>query len=410
MKLFLVFTLATLAFAKRFDGDQVLTLHPTSSEHVITINEMEEFADFWRPDSPSLVREGSPVDVRIPREYLFKTKRVLAAINMDFEVKVNDVQDTIDHQFTGTKTPYAGAYDYDVYHTDVEIESWAFDMQSQYSSLLKVETPTKSEENRNIVRLTMGSSQNNPIFLIDCGIHAREWISPAFCQCFVNRMLSQYNTDANVRSMMDALTFVIYPLLNVDGYAYTWSDDRMWRKTRSNYGTVCTGVDPNRNFDAEWSGPGSSSNPCSDTYYGPEVASEQLSKELSNFVLSHTGEIQAYLTFHSYGQVYIYPYSDAVKDVDNKQEHNDIAIASAAALEAVHRKQYTYGPGYQSMYLAAGGSDDFSKDFGVPLVYTIELRDTGRYGFILPESQIAPSCEETYAAVDVIAQHVMTKL
>ncbi|XP_002131554.2 carboxypeptidase B-like [Ciona intestinalis] len=410
MKLFLVLTLAALAFAKRFDGDQVLTLHPTNSEHVITINEMEEFADFWKPDSPSLVREGSPVDVRIPREYLLKTKKVLAAVNMDFEVKVNDVQDTIDHQFTGIKTPYAGEYDYNVYHTDIEIENWAFDMQNQYSGLLKVETPSQSEEKRNIVRLTMGSSQNNPIFLIDCGIHAREWISPAFCQCFVNRMLSQYNTDANVRSMMDALTFVIYPVLNVDGYAYTWSDDRMWRKTRTNYGTLCTGVDPNRNFDAVWSGPGSSSNPCSETYYGPEVASEQLTKELSNFVLTNSGQIKVYVTFHSYGQVYIYPYSYAEKDVDNKQEHNDLAIASAAALEAVHKKRYTYGPGYSSMYLAAGGSDDFSKDKGVPLSYTIELRDTGRYGFILPESQIAPSCEETYAAVDVIAQHVMTNI
>jgi len=38
--------------------------------------------------------------------------------------------------------------------------------------------------------------------------------------------------------------------------------------------------------------------------------------------------------------------------------------------------------------LAAGGSDDFAIDNGVPLSYTIELRDTGRYGFALPESQV----------------------
>ena len=28
-----------------------------------------------------------------------------------------------------------------------------------------------------------------------------------------------------------------------------------------------------------------------------------------------------YVTFHSYGQVYIYPYSYAVADVDNADEH-----------------------------------------------------------------------------------------
>jgi len=38
--------------------------------------------------------------------------------------------------------------------------------------------------------------------------------------------------------------------------------------------------------------------------------------------------------------------------------------------------------------LAAGGSDDMAKDHSVPISYTIELRDTGRYGFILPEDQV----------------------
>lgn len=37
--------------------------------------------------------------------------------------------------------------------------------------------------------------------------------------------------------------------------------------------------------------------------------------------------------------------------------------------------------------LAAGGSDDFTYNQGVPIVYTIELRDSGRYGFVLPENQ-----------------------
>ena len=38
--------------------------------------------------------------------------------------------------------------------------------------------------------------------------------------------------------------------------------------------------------------------------------------------------------------------------------------------------------------LAAGGSDDYAYDFGAKMSYTIELRDNGRYGFILPESQV----------------------
>lgn len=36
--------------------------------------------------------------------------------------------------------------------------------------------------------LTIGTSTNNPLVIIDCGIHAREWITPAVCQCYVDHV------------------------------------------------------------------------------------------------------------------------------------------------------------------------------------------------------------------------------
>lgn len=39
----------------------------------------------------------------------------------------------------------------------------------------------------------------------------------------------------------------ILPVLNPDGYEYTHTHDRMWRKNRAQYGE-CIGVDLNRNF------------------------------------------------------------------------------------------------------------------------------------------------------------------
>lgn len=59
---------------------------------------------------------------------------------------------------------------------------------------------------------------------------------------------------------------------------------------------------------------------------------------------------------------------------------------------------------------AAGGSDDWAYDLGVKYSYTFELRDTGRYGFLLPESQIKPTCEETMLAVKYIAAYVQKNL
>lgn len=59
---------------------------------------------------------------------------------------------------------------------------------------------------------------------------------------------------------------------------------------------------------------------------------------------------------------------------------------------------------------AAGGSDDWAYDLGVKYSYTFELRDTGYYGFLLPASQIEPTCKETMLAVKYIAAHVQKNL
>lgn len=60
--------------------------------------------------------------------------------------------------------------------------------------------------------------------------------------------------------------------------------------------------------------------------------------------------------------------------------------------------------------LAAGGSDDWAYDQGIKYSFTLELRDTGTYGFLLPESQIRPTCEETMLAVKYIANYVRKNL
>jgi len=414
MRAFILLAFAALAVAKRsFEGDQVLTFTPTTGKQLEIIQwfggAITEVVDFWKPESADQVNLGTKVDLLVNSAYLQTVKEELEHFGIAYDIKIENVQSMIDmqHDVRGILDGNNGEYNYNVYHTYDEVDQWIEDIASQYPGIARTTLMGQSTEGRNIKMITIGSSTNNNQVLVDCGIHAREWISPAFCQCYVNRLLSGYGNDAAITTMLDTLTFAIIPVLNPDGYAYTQTD-RMWRKTRSREsGVRCYGVDPNRNFDADWAGPGASSSPCSDTYYGPSLASEPLTQILTAYVDANVPKIKAYVTFHSYGQVFIFPYSYAVKDVTNFDEHNDLAAASAAAIKAVHNKSYTYGPGWESMYLAAGGSDDMSKDHGVALSFTIELRDEGRYGFLLPESQIQPSCEETYAGMDVIAQHVM---
>ena len=64
------------------------------------------------------------------------------------------------------------------------------------------------------------------------------------------------------------------------------------------------------------------------------------------------------------------------------------------------------GEGAEIFGLAAGGSDDWAHMSGIPISFTIELRDTGSFGFLLPESQIKPTCEENMKGVEAVFDHV----
>lgn len=60
---------------------------------------------------------------------------------------------------------------------------------------------------------------------------------------------------------------------------------------------------------------------------------------------------------------------------------------------------------FSSADQASGGTIDWTYNQGIKYSYTFELRDTGRYGFILPASQILPTAKETWLALMAIMNH-----
>ena len=57
----------------------------------------------------------------------------------------------------------------------------------------------------------------------------------------------------------------------------------------------------------------------------------------------------------------------------------------------------------------SGGLGDWARGVaGINDSFEIELRDRGRYGFLLPVSYIEPVGEEMWSAVQVLASHVVT--
>lgn len=56
---------------------------------------------------------------------------------------------------------------------------------------------------------------------------------------------------------------------------------------------------------------------------------------------------------------------------------------------------------------ASGGSEDWTYGkLGVTYSFSVELRDTGRHGFLLPAYQIIPTGEETFEGLKALVREM----
>ncbi|XP_069559654.1 carboxypeptidase B [Brachyistius frenatus] len=412
MKVLLFFGLLAVALADitRFEGEKVFRLKPVLNEHVTLIKDLAKSieVDFWSPESAEQVTINIDVDIRVQAIYLDQVYTILQQSDMDQVVLIEDVQAAVEGQSNGASPR---GHSYTKYNTWNDIQSWMASISS--SSLISKQVIGNTYEGRPMTVLKLGSktSFTKPAIFMDCGIHAREWISTAFCQWFVKEALSTYGQDSQMTSLLNQMDVFVLPVFNIDGYDYTHKSNRMWRKTRSRKsGSSCIGTDPNRNFNAGWCTIGASSNPCSETFCGYSPESEIEVKNVADFIRRNKSILKAYITIHSYSQLLLFPYSYTYGLSAHHSELLKVAQGASAALRGLYGTRYTSGPGAATIYPAAGGSDDWAYDLGVKYSYTFELRDTGRYGFLLPESQIKPTCEETMLAVKYIAAYVQKNL
>ena len=91
------------------------------------------------------------------------------------------------------------------------------------------------------------------------------------------------------------------------------------------YNSNYKGTDLNRNYDISWMASGTSSNKCSDIYGGASAFSELESQAHRDHQTPLLFK-RAYLTYHAYSEVIIYPYSTTyAAEAWNKAELNEVA-------------------------------------------------------------------------------------
>ncbi|XP_063440738.1 carboxypeptidase B-like [Mytilus trossulus] len=408
----LCLTLCLIAHAKvSYDGFKMYEVIPRTGLQVKILEGMYteskiDRVDFWVPP------RGINIPVQISVSPKTKIIATLRLMGMDTTLVMDNVQHFIDQQnkvdLKFKPKGKAAEFDYGVYHDLAAINDWITNITTVYADKAKVIEVGKSFEGRPIrlIQIDTGKVQQKNGFFMEGGIHAREWISPATVIYMTGQMLDLYGTDAKITDIVDSYTWYILPVFNVDGYEYTWTKDRNWRKTRSKHG-LCHGVDPNRNWDFEWCKGGASKEPCSDTYCGPSAFSEVEVKAVSDFINSHKGTIKAFIDFHSFSQLWMTPWGYTKDLPTDYTQLNAGAKAACDALEVDYGTKYQHGNIADIIYVASGSSADWT--YGAEKIkysYAVELRDTGEYGFLLPADQILPSGKETLEALKALCSYV----
>jgi len=386
-----------------YSGHQVLRADVKTTDQGDFLVELRESFDFWTE-----VGVGRFVDIRCAPDQVDDLKEQLSVHGIQFSLMIEDVQQLAEMipMKKGIKNEAGHSMDWTSYHPLEDMHGYLDYLESTYD-FVTIESIGNSYDGSDmrIAKVCKGGCGNKPAMWFDGGIHAREWVSPATVTYMLMELVEN---DADHSDLTENLDWYVLPVANPDGYLYTQTDDRLWRKTRSPNGGGCYGCDPNRNWGFHWGTGGSSDNPCSDTYMGSEAFSEVENRNMRDFLTANKDQIKFYNNIHSYSQFVLLPWGWGYDLPANIDDLSAMANIGNDALYEVHGTNFEIGCIPCLLYVASGGTLDWTLgELGIPYSYAMELRDTGAYGFILPPNQIIPSGEEVWAFHMTVAREII---
>jgi carboxypeptidase A2 len=369
---------------------------PQFEDHITkgTNREKEELEVLWTGND----HEDFGI-VRVPPHKLSRVKR-----QVPHRFVIPNLQDFIDGmRFMSSNQASSSMYlsaivpnfRLDQYHNLDEIYDFINEVSRRSSGVTVFDIGT-THEGRKLKGVEIVGNPDDPTLVwIDAGTHAREWITPAVALFIIeNAIISRFQFN-----------LVIVPVLNPDGYSYTWTHDRLWRKnrrppTKEGAGESCFGVDLNRNYDVKFGGQGSSPNECSHLFQGPEALSEPETAAVANLLWSIRRQVKMFISLHSFNQLWASPFAYTKSVTPHHGIHMDVLKTIQTAVHDAEGVMYSIGPLSTSLYVGSGFALDWAySNANIVHSYLAELRDKGYYGFLLPVEQIIPTASETWAGI-----------
>ncbi|KAL1501713.1 hypothetical protein ABEB36_006994 [Hypothenemus hampei] len=396
-----------------YTGYKVYKVVPDTFEQLKAIDRFhyQPHFDFWQ-DGTTV---GQTNNIMVAPKDQSDFEADLLKNKLNFEISVDDVESFLNQEKQErlmTRTFLSlGQVTFQSYMFYSEHMAYLRRLANDYPQIVTLDKIGESYEGRDLLLIHISSGPSDiskPVIFIDAGIHCREWISPPVALYIIQQLVENPENSY----LYQNVDWYILPSLNPDGYEYTQTHNRLWRKNRRlTAGAECYGTDLNRNFDYMWMFDGASQDSCTEIYAGPEAFSEPETQALRNWFLNNTElNIKLYLTFHSYGEMMLYPWGYARVLPENFEELHRVGELAANAIGQATRinSNYLVNSSAILLYPAAGGSDDWVKAIaGVDLAYCVELPDgDAPFFFMLPARQILPVVQETFEGVKAFHSYI----
>lgn len=292
------------------------------------------------------------------------------------------------------------------YHNYAEVQAVLTETAAAHAGIVTVGSIGKTLEGREIpyakISDNAGTQEaDEPAVLFMALTHAREHLSVEMALAILRMFTEGYGVDPQITNLVDGREIYILPIVNPDGGEYDIASGiyRSWRKNRRPNGDGSYGVDLNRNFGYQWGCCGGSSGaPSSTTYRGPAAFSERETQAIRDFVLERPN-LRAAISFHTYGELILYPYGYTYDDLPADMEFSDLTIMRTMAQTMAGTNGYT--PQQASdLYITSGDVNDWLYGELGMWAFTFEMFPvSSEPGFYPPASDIERETERNLPAV-----------
>jgi hypothetical protein len=273
------------------------------------------------------------------------------------------------------------------------------DSAARANPLIHLDTIGRTLEGRPMLAVKVGPPDDSPSranVLFMATYHAREWAATEMALRLIAHLSTTPAPNPRVDSLVRRRDIWIVPVVNPDGYEYTFTTDRLWRKNRRANGDGTFGVDLNRNHAAHWGADeiGSSSVAWAETYRGPSAESEPETQAIAAFHRTHVPVVS--VSYHTFTGLILWPWGNDFGRITGDDgifralAGTDVRPSVRDNLPRSERDYYHPAWGW-NLYPTNGEYTDWAYATFGTLSFTPELTsgfgENGYYGFEFPDDE-----------------------